>query len=125
MRMDLEAVTMAIDRLYLVAPQLHNQRVELKSSKLAQMEKASREPLAQSKGKGKEPDIRELENLLGLISKSSERTLRGQSVVLNGSMQTKLERARQRESSKVCVSNNIFSFGNSHLAFRERNSLNN
>jgi len=108
MRMDLEAVTMAIDRLYLVAPQLHNQRVELKSSKLAQMEKASRELLPQSKGRGKEPDIRELENLLDLIGKSSERTLHGQSVVLDGSMQTRLERARQRETSKVRVSTNIF-----------------
>jgi hypothetical protein len=114
MRMDLEAITMAIDRLYLVAPQLHNQRVELKSSKLAQMEKASREPLTQSKGKGKERDIRELENLLDLIGKSSERSLQGQSVVLDGSMQTRLEKARQRESSKVCFSNSIFSFDNSH-----------
>ncbi|KIM47082.1 hypothetical protein M413DRAFT_440615 [Hebeloma cylindrosporum] len=100
MRMDLEAVAMAIDRLYLVAPQLHNQRVELKSTKLAQMEKASRETLVQSKGKGKERDIRDLENLLDLIGKSSERTLQGQSVVLDGSMQTRFERARQQESSK-------------------------
>lgn len=38
MRMDLESVASAIDRLYQVAPQLHNQRVELKRSKLAEME---------------------------------------------------------------------------------------
>ena len=42
MRMDLESVTMAIDRLYMVAPQLHSQRVELKKSKLDQMERARR-----------------------------------------------------------------------------------
>jgi hypothetical protein len=42
MRLDLEAVTLAIDRLYMVAPQLLNQRVELKSSKLQAMEKARR-----------------------------------------------------------------------------------
>ena len=40
MRLDLEAVTMAIDRLYLVAPQLSNQRVELKKAKLEKMEQA-------------------------------------------------------------------------------------
>ena len=40
MRLDLEAVTMAIDRLYLVAPQLSNQRIELKRAKLEQMEQA-------------------------------------------------------------------------------------
>jgi hypothetical protein len=109
MRMDLEAVAMAIDRLYLVAPQLNNQRVELKSSKLAQMEKASREPVVQSRRNGKERDVRELENLLDLIAKSSERTLKDQSVVLDGSMQARLERARQGESSKVRASNIIFS----------------
>lgn len=38
MRMDLESVASAIDRLYQVAPQLSNQRVELKRSKLAEME---------------------------------------------------------------------------------------
>ncbi|KAG8958906.1 hypothetical protein FRC03_008710 [Tulasnella sp. 419] len=42
MRLDLESVAMAIDRLYLVAPQLHNQRVELKKSKLQQMDAARR-----------------------------------------------------------------------------------
>jgi hypothetical protein len=42
MRLDFEAVTMAIDRLYLVAPQLHNQRVELKKKKIEEMERASK-----------------------------------------------------------------------------------
>ncbi|KAF8966601.1 HECT-like ubiquitin-conjugating enzyme-binding-domain-containing protein [Flammula alnicola] len=108
MRLDLEAVTMAIDRLYLVAPQLHNQRVELKSSKLAQMEKARREgsepgpSQRTTQGKGKERDFRELENLLDLIGKASERTLKDQSVVLDGAMHARLlERARQRESVKL------------------------
>jgi ubiquitin-protein ligase E3 D len=41
MRLDFEAVTMAIDRLYLVAPQLHNQRVELKKKKVEEMKRAS------------------------------------------------------------------------------------
>jgi ubiquitin-protein ligase E3 D len=40
MRMDLEAVTGAIDRLYAVCPQLHNQRVELRSDKRMQLEQA-------------------------------------------------------------------------------------
>lgn len=40
MRIDLEAITSAIDRLYQVAPQLHNQRVELDGKKLEEMESA-------------------------------------------------------------------------------------
>ncbi|KAL0959813.1 hypothetical protein HGRIS_011495 [Hohenbuehelia grisea] len=47
MRHDLESVTRAIDRLYAVAPQLHNQRVELKSSKMRQMELARSSSSAQ------------------------------------------------------------------------------
>ncbi|KAJ3506354.1 hypothetical protein NLJ89_g6915 [Agrocybe chaxingu] len=98
MKMDLEAITMAIDRLYLVAPQLHNQRVELKSSKLAEMEKARRE--VTSKSKGKEHDVKELENILNLLGRASERTLKDQSVVLDGGMKSRLERSRQKESAK-------------------------
>ncbi|KAF6743638.1 hypothetical protein DFP72DRAFT_858625 [Ephemerocybe angulata] len=60
MRLDLEGVAMAIDRLYLVAPQLHNQRVELKSSKLAQLEKARKEGSVSSGRKGKEREKQEL-----------------------------------------------------------------
>ncbi|KAJ7461799.1 HECT-like ubiquitin-conjugating enzyme-binding-domain-containing protein [Mycena galericulata] len=102
MRLDLEAVAMAIDRLYLVAPQLHNQRVELKSSKLAQMEKARRQgsSVARGKQKEKENDTRDLENILELIGKASERTLKDQSVILDGGMKTRLERARQRDVAK-------------------------
>ncbi|TFK38156.1 HECT-like ubiquitin-conjugating enzyme-binding-domain-containing protein [Crucibulum laeve] len=112
MRLDLEAVTMAIDRLYLVAPQLHNQRVELKSSKVAQMEKARREGSASasasasssrpttSKGKGKEKDVQELEALLDMIGKASERSIHTQSVVLEGGMQSRLEKAKARDMAK-------------------------
>ncbi|KAJ7742710.1 HECT-like ubiquitin-conjugating enzyme-binding-domain-containing protein [Mycena maculata] len=102
-RLDLEAVAMAIDRLYLVAPQLHNQRVELKSSKLAQMENARRQGSAVSRGKQKENDTRDtrdLENILELLGKASERTLKDQSVMLDGGMKTRLERARQRDVAK-------------------------
>ncbi|KAJ7104491.1 HECT-like ubiquitin-conjugating enzyme-binding-domain-containing protein [Mycena belliarum] len=100
MRLDLEAVAMAIDRLYLVAPQLHNQRVELKSSKLAQMEKARRQGSAVSRGKQRENDTRDLDNVLELIAKASERTLKDQTVILDGGMKTRLERARQRDVAK-------------------------
>ncbi|KAJ6588703.1 HECT-like ubiquitin-conjugating enzyme-binding-domain-containing protein [Mycena capillaripes] len=103
MRLDLEAVAMAIDRLYLVAPQLHNQRVELKSSKLAQMEKARRQgasAVSRGKQKAKDPDTRDLENILELLGKASERTMKDQSVILDGGMKTRLERARQRDVAK-------------------------
>ncbi|KAJ3715053.1 HECT-like ubiquitin-conjugating enzyme-binding-domain-containing protein [Lentinula raphanica] len=107
-RLDLEAVTMAIDRLYLVAPQLHNQRVELKSTKLAQMEKARREGAqlsvkssrAAGKQKERDRDVKELESMLELINKASERTLKDQSVILDGGMQSRLEKVRQRDMAK-------------------------
>ncbi|KAG6908171.1 hypothetical protein DXG01_005871 [Tephrocybe rancida] len=100
MRLDLEGVAMAIDRLYLVAPQLHNQRVELKSSKVAQMEKARREgsQTPQSRhGKQKEDDFQDLERMWDLLGKASERSLVDQSVVLEGGLPARLEKARQKD----------------------------
>ncbi|KAG7095414.1 hypothetical protein E1B28_006163 [Marasmius oreades] len=103
-RLDFEAVTMAIDRLYLVAPQLHNQRVELKSSKLAQMERARKEGTQsiklQGKQKEQEGDTRDLERMLELIGKASDRTLKDQSVILDGGMKSRLDRARVRDNEK-------------------------
>lgn len=106
MRLDLEAVTLAIDRLYLVAPQLHNQRVELKSSKLAQMERARQEGIksSQSRGKQKQRKTQELDNLLELLGRATDRTLHSQSVVLDGNMQVRLEKARLRDQAKVIKS---------------------
>lgn len=98
MKLDLEAVAVAIDRLYLVAPQLHNQRVELKSSKLAEMEKARREGRTAI---SEERDVKELEHMLDLLGKASERTIRDQSVFLDGGMQSRIDRVHQKESAKV------------------------
>lgn len=104
MRLDLENVAMAIDRLYLVAPQLHNQRVELKSSKLEQLERASKEDTqtVQAQGKQKERDMRELENMLELLTKASQRSLSNQSVVLEGGLSGFSEKARRKDIAKVC-----------------------
>jgi hypothetical protein len=109
MRLDLEAVTMAIDRLYIVAPQLHNQRVELKSAKLRQMERASREGARPSgsqsvlSGKQKEDsDIKDLDNIVNLIGQASDRSLKDQSVFLEGGMEARLEKAKLRDIAKVC-----------------------
>lgn len=97
MRADLESVASAIDRLYAVCPQLHNQRVELKDPKKRALEKA--------KAASKSPeldDARELEKILGLIGKASERKMVDQAVVLDSkSMQQRMERARVRELEKV------------------------
>ena len=100
MRLDLENVAVAIERLYLVAPQLHNQRVELKSSKLAQLEKAEREgdQTPQALGKQKERDARDLENMLEMLAKASERSLHTQSVVLEGGFRTPDEVIRRNEA---------------------------
>ncbi|KIY47523.1 hypothetical protein FISHEDRAFT_45130 [Fistulina hepatica ATCC 64428] len=98
MRLDFEAITLAIDRLYIVAPQLHNQRVELKSSKLAQlqraaeagpskapMERAATEPRLWSSSKGKQKeklaDVQDLDRILQLVSKASELSYSDQSFV--------------------------------------------
>lgn len=103
MRMDLEAVTMAIDRLHLVAPQLHSQRVELKTSKLEQMEKAKLAPKEQIR------DPRELERLLDMVGKAAERTMKDQSVIMDGRMQARLmERSRQRDDLQVCIFFQLF-----------------
>jgi len=105
MRIDLENVTMAIDRLYQVTPQLHNQRVELKSAKLAQMERARQEGSSTSRSSREDKaDVRELDNILDLLGKASERSLNDQSVVLEGGMQKRLEKVKQREQQEVSCS---------------------
>ena len=112
MRMDLEAVALAIDRLYLVAPQLHEQRVELKKSKREQLEQMERARAASSSRErsavrpGKERAVAEggeLEKMMALIGKASERRMLDQAVVLDGGMEAKLERARQRDQEKVRI----------------------
>lgn len=105
-RMDFEAVTMAIDRLYLVAPQLHSQRVELRKSKLDEMERAKQASPSQpqrEKGKGKQKDVRELERIIELVDKASSRRLDNQTVVIGSGMQGRIERAQQREKAKVRI----------------------
>ncbi|KAJ7810749.1 HECT-like ubiquitin-conjugating enzyme-binding-domain-containing protein [Mycena olivaceomarginata] len=91
MRLDLEAVAMAIDRLYLVAPQLHNQRVELKSSKLAQMEKARRQGPASASApasatrleRARQRDVVKREAFVGHLADYSDAgRLHGQDAVL-------------------------------------------
>ena len=96
MRLDLEAVTIAIDRLYLVAPQLLDQRVELKASKRAQLEKARQS--GNSKGKEKH---RELEHMVEMIGKASERKITEQTYVMDSDTKGRQERARRRESEQV------------------------
>jgi hypothetical protein len=109
MRLDLESVAMAIDRLYIVAPQLHNQRVELKSSKLEQMENARRIG-SQSTSNFRSPAIsrqrvdsaaNELEGLFDLLGKATEREISAQSVILDGGMKSRLEQSRLRDIEKV------------------------
>ncbi|EIW54928.1 uncharacterized protein TRAVEDRAFT_30892 [Trametes versicolor FP-101664 SS1] len=117
MRMDLEAVALAIDRLYLVAPQLHDQRVELKKTKQEQMERARlagpskkevreaerermRDKVRSRLGKEREQDVGELEKMVELIGRASERRLVDQSVVLDGGMKARFEQARVRDHEK-------------------------
>jgi hypothetical protein len=98
MRLDLDEVTTAIDRLYRVAPQLHNQRVELKRSKLDEIARAAQAAPTSSR-KEKE---RELERIVDMIGRASERKLVQQTVIL-GDMDARVERLRQRDIQKVHV----------------------
>ncbi|KAI0948109.1 hypothetical protein AcW1_009707 [Taiwanofungus camphoratus] len=104
MRMDLETVVLAIDRLYLVAPQLHDQRVELKKSKIEQMEKArlwGLRRVREGKQRAREgKEVWELERMVDLIGKASNRKMVDQAVVLEGGLDAQLERARQRDLKK-------------------------
>ncbi|CAG8582027.1 16654_t:CDS:2 [Acaulospora colombiana] len=124
MRLEFEAVTMAIDRLYQVAPQLHNQRVELKKKKLEEMERASKATAATSStvngaqrsrsgssaektefpriasGKGKSKlrdDERDLDNMLLLIGKASSRRLNDQAVIMTDDMKSRIQKAKQQD----------------------------
>ena len=101
-RLDLEAVTFAIDRLYLVAPQLLDQRVELKASKMAELEKARQ--AGKGKGKQKQGDLRELEQMVEMIGKASERKITDQTYVMDGDPRARQERARRRDSRQVSAS---------------------
>ena len=103
MKMDFEAVTMAIDRLYLVAPQLHNQRVELRKAKLEELERAKLAGPSSKDAKGKEKDARELDKILDLIWKASNRRIVDQSVVLESDMKVRIEKAKQRDNERVSI----------------------
>jgi ubiquitin-protein ligase E3 D len=102
MRLDLEAVTFAIDRLYLVAPQLLDQRVELNASKRAELEKARQ--AGKGKGKQKQVDLRELEEMVEMIGKASERKIADQTYVMDNNIKARQERARRRDNEQVGVS---------------------
>jgi hypothetical protein len=120
MRLDLEAVTLAIDRLYLVAPQLHNQRVELNKSKLEEMEKArAAGQSSSSKGKEKQNEMKELDDMLQLIGRASQRRMMDQSVVLEGGLEARLEKAKRRDIQEVFHFSRFFNqFANSRSASR-------
>lgn len=111
--MDLDAVTQAIDRLYAVAPQLSNQRVELKSSKVLQMERARSAGSSavhtptklesterSSKGKQKAADPQQMERLIEMINKASERKMVDQTVTLKGGLKGQLEKTQVRDQKK-------------------------
>lgn len=105
MRLDLEGIARAIDRLYVVAPQLHNQRVELKSSKVRELEKARAAAASKGSGSSRKGKERELQSIIEMLGKASERGLSDQSVVLeNGVMQSRLEKAKMKDLAKVrCI----------------------
>ena len=50
------------------------------------------------------PDVGELENILDLLGKASERSMHEQTFVLEGGMQKRLEKVKQREQEQVSFS---------------------
>ncbi|KAI9567457.1 HECT-like ubiquitin-conjugating enzyme-binding-domain-containing protein [Boletus coccyginus] len=79
--LDLDTITHAIERLYVAAPQLANQRVELRSEKVVQMKKAK-----EGKGKARtlaDPADPELDKMLDLLGRASAREIPDQSAVID------------------------------------------
>lgn len=122
MRLELENITSAIDRLYAVAPQLHNQRVELRKGKLEELQRAANAAPSKntpksgqrsrsgsggdltgstSKVKGKMKEDQELEEILQLIGKASSRRLDDQTVVMSEDLAKKLGKARDIDEGEV------------------------
>lgn len=94
---DLDLVTGAIDRLYAAAPQLTNQRVELRQKKIAQMKKAQR---TNNKGKAREVasvQDPELDKMLDLLGRASSREIPDQSVVIDP---TRKPRVKKKQDLK-------------------------
>ncbi|EIW78318.1 hypothetical protein CONPUDRAFT_138644 [Coniophora puteana RWD-64-598 SS2] len=91
MRLDFDTMARAIDRLYSVAPQLHNQRVELKRAKLDEMENARR-----AGAEGREPEELELDRMLDLLGKASARKMADQTVVMDGARKVRIESAQKQ-----------------------------
>lgn len=90
--LDLDLVTQAIDRLYAVAPQLHDQRVELRQEKIAQMQKAQH---TINKGKARDAtSVREaeLEKMLDLLGRASSREIPDQSVVIDRTRKARIKK---------------------------------
>ncbi|KAH8829406.1 HECT-like ubiquitin-conjugating enzyme-binding-domain-containing protein [Flagelloscypha sp. PMI_526] len=125
MRLDLESVTMAIDRLYMVAPQLANQRVELRDHKRAEMERATKSTIsAVSKGKAKENDMKDLQNIIELLDKASQRKFHDQSFVMDANaMKERLEKARMRDDAKRAEFMNTLALHSSAGRLHNQDSL--
>ncbi|KAN0084280.1 HECT-like Ubiquitin-conjugating enzyme (E2)-binding domain containing protein [Tylopilus felleus] len=79
--LDLDRITHAIERLYVVTPQLANQRVELRKEKVMQMERAKQgKGKARTLGDAADP---ELDKILDLLGRASAREIPDQSVVVD------------------------------------------
>ena len=97
--LDLDLVTHAIDRLYAVAPQLANQRVELRREKITQMQKARN-------NKGKSPattiaDDAEFDKMFYLLGRANSREMADQKVAIDPS---RMERVRGKLNLEQQVS---------------------
>lgn len=99
MRLDLESVARAIDRLHRAAPQLHDQRAELRFSKISNGLKTKK----LGKQKAIEPGPDDLNHILDLVGKASERKMFDQVVLVEGGMNARLDEARRKEQNQVCA----------------------
>lgn len=84
MKLELDSVVMAIERMYIVAPQLHNQRAEIRHRTSSEVGTGTQQVGKDSK-------------MVDLILKSNNRRFVDQTYVLEGDMESRLAKAAQRD----------------------------
>jgi hypothetical protein len=90
MKLEFDSVVMAIERMYIVAPQLHNQRAELRHRKTSESQQAGSSTMKQQSDSA----------VVDLIVKSNKRRIVDQTYVVEGNMETRLANAALKDRQR-------------------------